>query len=108
MPCALLPQLPSRTSLLLSRLPRPSLLLWLKQRPRLPTNQLLHVLTSPSVVGESQALPDDWSVGALLARVATSEPPLHALVDTGALVTGLSNLEAATRLLELGLRHVEG
>jgi len=69
--------------------------------------RMLHVLTSPSVV-EPRRLTEDWSVRALLEQVATWSPPLHALIDTGALVTGLSNLEVARELLRCGLPHVSG
>ena len=40
-------------------------------------------------------LPDTWSVDGLLALLATASPPYHALIDTGALVTGYSNLQVA-------------
>lgn len=69
--------------------------------------RMLHVLTSPSVV-EATDLADDWSVRALLEQVAHWEPPLHALIDTGALVTGMSNHEVARYLLEAGLPHIQG
>jgi len=68
---------------------------------------MLHVLTSPAVV-EPTRLGEDWSVLSLLARVASWSPPLHALIDTGALVTGLTNFEVARALLEMGLQHADG
>ena len=38
-----------------------------------------------------------------------NEPaPFHALIDTGALVTGMSNLEVAQYLLENGLVGIDG
>jgi hypothetical protein len=56
-----------------------------------------------------RALTADWSPLQLLASVARAEsPPLHALIDTGALVTGYSNEEAANLLLSLGLPHADG
>jgi hypothetical protein len=33
-----------------------------------------------------------WTVGSLLRHVATAVPPFHALIDSGALITGMSNL----------------
>ena len=44
---------------------------------------------------------------ALLRAVADLEPPAHALIDSGALCVGMSNLAVAQRLLRL-LRHVDG
>jgi hypothetical protein len=41
-----------------------------------------------------------WTAKSLLREVATSEPPAHALLDTGALITGMDNLEVARYLLE--------
>lgn len=69
--------------------------------------RMLHVLTSPSVV-EASVLPVDWSVVGLLKQVAEYDPPLHALIDTGALITGLSNGDVARKLLEAGLKHADG
>ena len=34
---------------------------------------------------------EEWSVRGLLVRVAQARPPLHALIDVGALVTGYDN-----------------
>ena len=53
-------------------------------------------------------LPDTWSVDGLLALLATASPPYHALIDTGALVTGYSNLEVAAALLDGGLPAFDG
>ena len=52
--------------------------------------------------------PADWSVESLLFAVANAEPRFHALIDTGALITGYSNLDAARRLLQVGLNWAEG
>lgn len=50
-----------------------------------------------------------WTVRSLLRRVATAEPRYHALIDTGALVTGLGNEGVARALLAEGLgRWCEG
>ena len=69
--------------------------------------RMLHVLTSPGVVAKWR-LSDGWHVRYLLEAVAAWHVPLHALIDTGALVTGYSNVEVARLLLEAGLAHVEG
>ena len=55
-------------------------------------------LTNPEVV-TVQSAPPNWSVESLLAGVATAEPHYHALIDVGALVTGLSNKGVASHLL---------
>lgn len=47
-------------------------------------------------------------VQGLLHWAANHDPPFHALIDSGALVTGLSNYEVARRLLEEGLAGMEG
>lgn len=45
----------------------------------------------------------------ILQRIATAENPrVNALIDTGALITGYSNVEVAQKLLELGLSWCEG
>ena len=50
----------------------------------------------------------DWTVGTILKTIATAEPPLHALIDAGALITGKSNRAVAKFLLENGLEWAEG
>ncbi|GAB5356506.1 hypothetical protein AAMO2058_000295800 [Amorphochlora amoebiformis] len=44
-----------------------------------------------------------WTVEGLLTKIATAKPPYHALIDTGALVTGLTNDQVARFLMEKGL-----
>lgn len=66
--------------------------------------RMLATLTSPRIVTLDAALGADWTPDAVLARVATArDPPHHALIDTGALITGLTNAEVAARLLDVGL-----
>eukprot|EP00966_Prymnesium_polylepis_P039489 916443-Prymnesium_polylepis.1 len=52
--------------------------------------KMLRVMTDPAVVSQ-KLLADEWTVDSLLVAAATMEPTPHALIDTGALVTGLSN-----------------
>ena len=40
-----------------------------------------------------------WTVQSLLDSIAYADPPFHALIDTGALITGLSNIQVAKYLL---------
>jgi hypothetical protein len=37
-----------------------------------------------------------------------ADPPFHALIDTGALITGMSNKAAAEYLLKTGLENMKG
>ena len=70
--------------------------------------KMLHVLTDPDVVSVEIARVG-WTVSSLLRHVASAEPRLHALIDTGALITGLSNRAVARYLLANGLgRWCEG
>jgi hypothetical protein len=59
-------------------------------------------------VVQLRELADTWSVDGLLALLATASPPYQALIDTGALVTGYSNLEVAAALLDGGLATFDG
>ncbi len=52
---------------------------------------------------------DQWSVEFLLEQIATAHSPrYHALIDTGALITGFSNEDVARYLLDKGLKWAEG
>ena len=53
-----------------------------------------------------QFVPSRWSVQSLLDSIATGG--YHALIDTGALITGMTNLEVAQYLLERGLPDIDG
>ena len=64
--------------------------------------KILRTLTSPTVAS-IDILESGWSVKSVLDRVATANPPYHALIDTGALVTGYDNLGVAAYLLQHGL-----
>ena len=67
-----------------------------------------HVLTSPNVVS-LKIIEMNWSVTGLLDTIAkSSDPVYHALIDTGALITGMNNLEVATYLITQGLAWAEG
>eukprot|EP01038_Epipyxis_sp_PR26KG_P004031 gene4031-5768_t len=60
-------------------------------------------------IASHEFLQDQWSVELLLERIATAESPrYHALIDTGALITGYSNQEVAKQLLDRGLSWCEG
>ena len=56
--------------------------------------KIMHYLTSSSIV-TAQVL-DEFSPHSLLQRIAAHDPPYHALIDTGALVTGECSLCTVT------------
>jgi hypothetical protein len=64
--------------------------------------QILDYLMSESIVS-SRLLNSDWSVTGILNDIATANPPFHVLLDCGALITGMSNLDVAKYLLTHGL-----
>jgi hypothetical protein len=53
-------------------------------------------------------MPAGWNAHSLLDYIATTQPPFHALIDTGALITGMSNKGVAQYLLEAGLPNMKG
>jgi len=60
-------------------------------------------------IASYEVLTDSWSVDKLLERIANADSPrYHALIDTGALITGYSNQEVAKQLLDRGLRWCDG
>jgi Protein of unknown function (DUF3638)/Protein of unknown function (DUF3645) len=65
--------------------------------------QILDYMMSESIVS-SRLMRSDWSVKNLLNDIATANPPFHALLDCGALITGMSNLDVAKYLLTNGLQ----
>ena len=71
--------------------------------------KMVHFLTSPTVMSYEE-VDDGWSVKLLLKKISTA--PMYtyrALIDTGALITGLTNLEVARELMaEGGLPGVDG
>jgi hypothetical protein len=69
--------------------------------------RVVHYLTSPSIVRHVK-MPPGWTAKSILEYVATAQPPFLALIDTGALITGMSNKAAARHLLEAGLAGIKG
>jgi hypothetical protein len=61
---------------------------------------MIRNLCSQSSMGKPIEL-EKWNIEDLLKRVAMHDPPLRALIDVGALVTGMSNKQVAEKLLEL-------
>ena len=68
--------------------------------------KMLRTVTDPRVVSR-HVLHSEWNVTRLLQAVAALEPPAHALIDSGALCTGMSNRAVAGALLAI-LPHVDG
>ncbi|KNC48811.1 uncharacterized protein AMSG_00592 [Thecamonas trahens ATCC 50062] len=69
--------------------------------------KILHVLTSPGVVSV-EVKGDAWTAKSILRDVAAMEPPAHALIDTGALITGMDNEAVARYLLAYLPEWMEG
>ncbi|EDO05622.1 uncharacterized protein BBOV_IV000220 [Babesia bovis T2Bo] len=69
---------------------------------------ILKVLTDPTVVKGPIVLKKGWTSETILDLVAKSPLKPLALIDTGALITSLSNLQVAQELLKRGLDHVDG
>jgi hypothetical protein len=53
--------------------------------------EIINQLTDPHKV-DLLGIKSEWRPETLLERVASASPPFHALIDTGALITGFSNL----------------
>ena len=70
--------------------------------------KMLKTVLDPQIVSY-QVLQSDWNVEHVLEQIADSNGPrYHALIDTGALITGYSNLEVAAFLLKQGLAWCDG
>lgn len=69
------------------------------------TAQMLNFLISSNIVS-FDVMDGNWNVKSLLSYIGNSS--FHALIDTGALITGLNNLAVARYLLENGLPQMEG
>eukprot|EP00411_Alexandrium_monilatum_P066203 CAMPEP_0175599392 /NCGR_PEP_ID=MMETSP0096-20121207/57047_1 /TAXON_ID=311494 /ORGANISM="Alexandrium monilatum, Strain CCMP3105" /LENGTH=87 /DNA_ID=CAMNT_0016903931 /DNA_START=11 /DNA_END=270 /DNA_ORIENTATION=+ len=59
-------------------------------------------MIDPAVV-EVRAVHEGWSPQSILQLVADARPAYSALIDVGALITGLSNEQVARALLDRGL-----
>lgn len=70
---------------------------------------MLCVMNDPKTVSY-EVTANDWTVHGLLRKIAKqpSEAKYSALLDTGALITGMSNLEVATFLLDEGMEWCDG
>ena len=74
---------------------------------------MVQVLTDPRVCDyELVASEPQWTVESLLRAIADADgartEPIRSLIDTGALITGLSNLQVAAALLGYGMAWCEG
>ena len=56
--------------------------------------KMIHTLTNPAVSDLMDA-PLGWTVPGLLDQLISHEPHFNALIDTGALITGMSNLQVS-------------
>ena len=69
--------------------------------------KVVHYLTSPAICQYTNIEPG-WDVYSILNFIANAQPPFLALIDTGALVTGLSNKAVAEYMLKVGLVGLKG
>jgi hypothetical protein len=69
--------------------------------------KIVQYLTSPNVVSVTN-MPSGWDVHFILDYIAKADPPVQALIDTGALITGMSNKGVAEYLLQAGLKTMKG
>lgn len=60
--------------------------------------KILNVLSNPKIV--SSSIKKGWTAQSLLRDICESDPPFHALIDTGALITGMDNEEVAYFLIK--------
>ncbi len=63
--------------------------------------KMIDYLTSPTMMRYVR-IQAGWTVKGVLDSIANANPPYHALIDTGALITGLTNLQVAEYLLADG------
>ena len=61
--------------------------------------KMVSVMTNKEICSV-QHLQEEWSAHTILDRIAAADPPRRALIDTGALITGLSNEEVAQYLID--------
>ncbi len=61
---------------------------------------MMNYLTNPDIVSY-EYIEEGWSVRSLLNQIANADPPFHALIDTGALITGMTNFEVRILLITL-------
>jgi hypothetical protein len=64
--------------------------------------KILDYMTSQAICS-TRLLSSSWSVKSLLDDIIKADPPFHVLIDSGALVTGMSNYETAKYLITNGL-----
>lgn len=56
--------------------------------------KMVSVMTNKDICSVAH-LENGWTAETILERISIAEPPRKALIDTGALITGLSNLEVS-------------
>ncbi|KAF7457140.1 EF hand family protein [Cryptosporidium felis] len=70
--------------------------------------EMIHYLTNGSIVSSIEILDVDWTVRDFLMGICRSrDKEVHALIDSGAFVTGLSNVQVAEFLLRNGLKDID-
>ena len=69
--------------------------------------KMINYLTNSQIVN-THLLTETWTVHSLLITIANAQPHFNALIDTGALITGMTNEEVARFLLTHGSPTIEG
>ncbi|KAG2527068.1 hypothetical protein JM18_003170 [Phytophthora kernoviae] len=67
---------------------------------------IFQALTNKRIVSIERKV--EWTARSLLLDIAHAQPPMHALIDTGALITGFDNQEVAAFLLTELPTEMEG
>lgn len=63
---------------------------------------MISYLSDPNIMS-AQLVEEGWSVSSLLDEIINSPTRYNALIDTGALITGLTNYQVAEYLITHGL-----
>ncbi|KAJ1607845.1 putative EF hand domain-containing protein [Cryptosporidium canis] len=70
--------------------------------------EMIHYLTNGAIISSIEILNVDWTVEDFLLDICNSrDKDVHALIDSGALITGLSNPQVAEFLLKNGLKDID-
>ncbi|KAK9171353.1 EF-hand calcium-binding domain-containing protein [Cryptosporidium meleagridis] len=71
--------------------------------------EMINYLTNGEIISSIEILDVDWTVKEFLLSICSAcrDKEVHALIDSGAFVTGLSNVQVAEFLLRNGLKDID-
>ncbi|KAH8582661.1 very large low complexity [Cryptosporidium sp. chipmunk genotype I] len=71
--------------------------------------EMIHYLTNGAIISSIEILDVDWTVKDFLLDICSTcrDKEVHALIDSGAFITGLSNVQVAEFLLRNGLKDID-